>query len=65
MDAHIRIENYPGLGTRIYVDVFSSLIRDAYEAHLESESFPWDDMGADEATRFLQDNGFKVAVLLK
>jgi hypothetical protein len=65
LDAHIRIETYRGVGTNLFVDLFDSSIRDASEAHLKSEVFPWTDEGADRATRFLQRHGFRVVVMLR
>lgn len=65
LDGHIRIETYRELGTRIYVDLFDSSVRDANSAHIDSLLFPWTDEGADEATRFLQSRGFRVAIALK
>ena len=64
-DAHIRIETYKAIGTRIYVDVFDSSVQDPSAAHIVSEMFPWSDEGADEATQFLQKHKFRVAVVLK
>ena len=64
-DGHIRIETYKRIGTNIYVDLFDSAIKDPDEAHIGSESFPWTDEGADETTRFLQEHGFRVAVMIK
>ena len=65
LDAHIRIESYKQLGTDIYVDVFNSAIKDANEAHIVSEWFPCTDKGAEEATRFVQEHGFRVVVTMK
>lgn len=65
VDGHIRIETYPGVGTQIYVDLFDSSIREAGRAHIESRLFPWTDKGAREATKYLQDWGFRVVVALK
>ena len=65
VDGHIRIEKYKGVGTNIFVDLFASKVKDADEAHITSEEFPWSDEGAAEATKFLQENGFRVAVLIK
>jgi len=65
IDGHIRIETYKQLGTSIYVDLFVSAMRDADEAHITSESFLHSIEGADEATKFLQENGFQVAVMIK
>jgi hypothetical protein len=65
IDGHIRIESYKGVGTKIYVDLFVSAVRDPDKAHITSESFPWTDGGAKEATKFLQENGFQVAVAIK
>lgn len=64
-DGHIRIETYKGVGTRIYVDLFDSSVKDADRAHLKSADFEWTDEGANEATQFLQKNGFQVVVMLK
>jgi hypothetical protein len=64
-DAHVRIEAYKKVGTNIFVDVFDSAIEDPDRAHLVSEAFPWSDQGADEATRFLQKRGFRVAIMIK
>ena len=64
-DAHIRIETYKQIGTNVFIDVFDSAIEDHDEAHLASEAFPWSDRGADEASRFLQKYGFRVAVVVK
>ena len=65
IDGHIRIERYKDIGTNIYVDLFASKMKNADEAHITSESFPWSDEGAGEATKFLQENGFRVVVLIK
>lgn len=65
IDGHIRIERYMETGTNIYVDLFLSKIDRAEDAHLASESFPWNSDGAGEATRFLQENGFRVVVMTK
>lgn len=65
MDAHVRVETYKQVGTNVYVDIFNSAIEDPNEAHLISELFHWTDEGAEEATRFLQKRGFRVAVMLK
>ena len=64
-DAHIRIESYKGVGTKIFVDVFDSKVRDSSSAHLVSEMFEWTDEGANLATLFLQKHGFRVAVMIK
>jgi hypothetical protein len=64
-DAHVRIETYRQIGTNLFIDVFDSAIEDPNEAHLVSEAFPWSDQGADEATRFLQEHGFHVALMIK
>jgi hypothetical protein len=64
-DAHIRIETYKQVGTNIFVDVFDSAIEDANKAHLISQAFQWNNEGGDEATRFLQKQGFRVVVLIK
>ena len=64
-DGHIRIEAYKQIGTDIYVDLFDSAMKDPNEAHLTSESYPWTDEGADEATRFLQKHGFRIVVMIK
>lgn len=64
-DAHVRIEAYRQIGTNLFIDVFDTTIEDPNEAHLVSEAFPWSDQGADEATRFLQGHGFKVAIMMK
>ena len=64
-DAQIRIETYKQIGTNIFIDVFDSTIQDHDEAHLVSESFLWSEQGADEATRFLQKYGFRIAVVIK
>jgi hypothetical protein len=65
IDGHIRIESYKGVGTKIYVDLFVSAVKDPDEAHVTSESFPWTDEGAKEVTKFLRENGFQVAVAIK
>lgn len=64
-DAHIRIETCSRSGPGICVDRFDSAIEDADEAHIESEFFPHSDVGADEATRYLQSKGFRVAVVIR
>ena len=64
-DAHVRIEAYKNIGTNIFVDVFNTAFEDPDVAHLVSEAFPWSDQGANEATRFLQEHGFHVAVVMK
>ncbi len=65
LNAHVRVETYKQSGTAIYVDLFDSSIADADEAHILSESFPYDDSGAKEATKFLQDDGFRVILALR
>jgi hypothetical protein len=65
IDGHIRIESYKQVGTNIYVDLFVSKVKEADEAHITSESFPWSDEGANEATKFLQESGFHVVVMIK
>lgn len=65
IDGHIRIETYKETGTNIYVDLFLSKIQRASDAHITSESFPWTSDGANEATRFLQENGFRLVVAIK
>ena len=65
IDGHVRIETYKGIGTRIYVDLFDSKEKDANEAHITSESFAHSDKGANEATKFLQENGFMVTARLR
>jgi len=65
VDGHIRIERYKQVGTNIYVDLFASKVKDADEAHITSEAFSWTDEGANEATKFLQENGFQVVVMIK
>ncbi len=65
MDAHVRVESYKQIGTAIYVDLFDSSIADASKAHILSESFSHNDSGAEEATRFLQDDGFRVILSLE
>lgn len=62
-DAHVRIEAYKQIGANLFVDVFDSAIEDPNEAHIVSEAFPWSDQGADEATQFLQEHGFHVAIM--
>ena len=64
-DAHIRIERYKEVSTDIYVDIFDSTVKDPNKAHKVSETFPWTDEGADQATRFLQKQGFRTAVMIK
>ena len=64
-DAHIRIERYKEFGTDIYVDLFDSSVANASEAHIRSESFQYGASGAKEATEFLQENGFRVAVMIR
>jgi phosphoserine phosphatase len=64
IDGQIRIEKYKDIATKIYADLFASKVKDADEAHITSESFPWSD-GAGEATKFLQENGFRVVVMIK
>jgi hypothetical protein len=64
IDGHIKIEKY-SQQTNIYVDLFASKVKNADEAHITSESFVWSDGGANEATKFLQENGFRVVVMLK
>jgi hypothetical protein len=63
-DGYIRVETYEGIGTRIYVDLFDSKEKDADKAHITSESFAHSAEGADEATTFLHENGFKVTARL-
>lgn len=65
IDGHIRIEKFKGAGTSIFVDLFASKVKEANEAHITSEEFAWSDEGAGEATKFLQENGFRVVVMLK
>ena len=50
-DGHVRLE-----GDEIMVDIFDSSIKDANDAHVESQAFPYTPAGAREATRFLKDN---------
>lgn len=64
-DTHIRIETYKEVGTNVYVDLFDSAIEDPDDAHITTEMFPWSDEGADLATRFLQNHGFRVVVMIK
>jgi hypothetical protein len=64
-DAHIRIERNDQLGTGIFVDRFDSAIVNADKAHIASESFAHSDVGAEDATRYLQEHGFQVAVMIK
>ena len=64
-DGHIRVETYGGIGTRIYVDLFDSNEEDANKAYITSESFAYSDEGTDEATKFLQKNGFSIEVAPK
>ena len=64
IDGHVRVETYNGIGTRIYVDLFDSEEEDANKAHITSESFAYSDDGADDATKFLRENGFKVTATL-
>ncbi len=65
LDAHVRVESYRQVGTAIYIDLFDSGIADANEAHILSESFPYDDSGADEASKLLKDDGFRVMLILR
>ncbi len=65
IDGHIRIESYKNVGTMIYVDLFVSAVSDPDEAHITSEAFPWSDAGANDATKFLQENGFKVVIMIR
>ncbi len=64
IDGHIRIETYKQVGTQIFVDLFASRVKNADEAHITSEAFPWSDEGASEATKFLQENGFRIVVMI-
>lgn len=64
-DAHIRIERYKETGANIYIDSFVSAAKDADYAHITSELFPWSDEGASEATKLLQENGFRSIVTIK
>lgn len=62
-DAHVRTESTPGEKKRsIYVDVFSSKVANAIEAHVESDYFPLSPRGAREATDFLASYGLNVKV---
>jgi len=63
-DGHIRVETYKGIGTRIYVDFFGSKENDADKPYITSESFAHSDEGAEEATKFLQENGFNIELTL-
>jgi hypothetical protein len=65
IDGHIRLETYKHTGTKIYVDLFDSGIRDPSRAHITSEIFPYTKTGARESTRFLRDNGFQAEVMLR
>ncbi len=65
LDAHVRVETYKQIGTAIYVDLFDSTIADANLAHILSESFAYDDIGAKEATEFLRDDEFQVVLALR
>jgi hypothetical protein len=65
IDGHIRLETYKHLGTKIYVDLFDSSIRNPSRAHIISEMFPYTNKGARESTRFLQGNGFQAEVMLR
>jgi len=64
-DGYIRVETYKGIGTRVYVDFFDSKEKDADKAHITSESFAYSAKGADEASEFLQENGFRVTARLR
>lgn len=65
IDDHVRIETYTEIGTNIYVDLFVSKIESVEDAHTTSDSFPWTDDGAREATKFLRENDFPVVVMIK
>ena len=65
LDGHIRIETWKGHGTQIYVDLFDSSVDDANEAYIASESFPKSIEGANEATKYLANNGFQIVVVLR
>jgi len=62
LDGHVRIETYKQVGTRIFVDLFDSSIKDADEAHLLSDFFQLNEDGALQATSFLKRFGFNVII---
>ena len=62
IDSHIRIETYKHNETNIYVDIFDSCIEDASQAYLTSETFPYTKSGSNEASKYLQNIGFRVQV---
>lgn len=57
-DAHVRIEDLPGAGKQIVVDLFNFQIRDNARAHIESQHFPPNMAGIKEANDYLQGRGF-------
>jgi hypothetical protein len=65
IDGHIRIETYKDIGTGIYIDLFVSKVKGADESHMTSEPFTWSDAGANQATKFLQENGFQIVVMIR
>ena len=65
IDGHIRIETYDAVGTRLFLDLFTSNVRLEEGAHTNSLDFPYSEVGADEATKLLQKLGFRVAVVIK
>ena len=56
---HIRRE-----GDRITADVFDNSIKDNDEAHITSESFPYTESGARQATEFLKGEGISTRLVL-
>jgi hypothetical protein len=65
VDGHIRIETYEGVGTKIYVDLFDSSIKNATKAHMRSEAFPCTEEGTSKATCLLERYGFAVIIRLE
>lgn len=60
-DAHVRIEVIKG-ERYVMVDVFRSVVKDAAVAHVVSEAFPLSPKGHRDASTFLQELGFEVAL---
>ena len=61
-DAHARLEEAGGEWF-IFVDVFDSAVKRANPAHVDSDSFPTNASGAEEATDYLREYGFDVRIV--
>lgn len=60
-DAHVRIETVAG-SRLLMVDIFRSTVEDADEAHVASETFPPSPRGHRDASSFLREFRFEVAL---